>query len=168
MNLRILNPADADLYHALRLRGLREAPTAFGSSAEEEQHMTREQVVQRIAGSLPENPTFGAFIDGALVGIVSIHRMMRPKTRHKGAIVGMYVAPEVRGQGVGRALVSEAIAYARTLPHLEELMLTVTVGNDSARHLYTSLGFETFAVEPRFLKLDERYYDGEWMALRLK
>ncbi len=31
------------------------------------------------------------------------------KTKHKGNIYGMYVSPEMRGNGVGRALMLEVI-----------------------------------------------------------
>lgn len=36
MNIRLLTDADAANFHALRLRGLAEAPQAFASSVEEE------------------------------------------------------------------------------------------------------------------------------------
>lgn len=165
-NARILTSSDVEAYQALRLEALRSAPTAFGSSAEEEATYSLEQVTQRITGSLPENPTFGAFLDGELVGVVGIHRSLRPKTRHRAMVWGMYVAPKARGHGISKMLMAELIAYAKTMPHLEELVLSVTVGNEAAKRAYLKMGFETYCVEPRYLKLDGVYYDVEWMCLR--
>jgi len=40
-------------------------------------------------------------------------------------------------------------------------------GQEAARSLYLSLGFTTYGVEPRGLKVGERYFDDENMVLRL-
>ena len=46
-------------------------------------------------------------------------------------------------------------------------MLAVTRGNDTARRLYSAAAFVAHAVDPHYLKVDGRYYDLEWMWLRL-
>jgi len=79
----------------------------------------------------------------------------------------MYVDPAVRGKGIGLALVQHVIEYARTIDGLEDLILAVTVGNDSARKLYLKSGFAPYGVEPRYIHVEDRYYDIEWMHLRL-
>jgi ribosomal protein S18 acetylase RimI-like enzyme len=66
------------------------------------------------------------------------------------------------------AVVSEAIAQARTIPGLEQLLLAVVTINDAARRLYRSLGFEVYGLEPRALKQGEQYWDEELMILRLQ
>jgi RimJ/RimL family protein N-acetyltransferase len=40
--------------------------------------------------------------------------------------------------------------------------------NKSARALYASCGFTRIAIKPRALKVGDRYYDEELMALNLK
>jgi GNAT superfamily N-acetyltransferase len=67
-----------------------------------------------------------------MVGILALNRFMRIKTRHRMILNGMYVAQEVRGKGVGRLILQEAIRYAKSLREtgLEELILAVTVGNN--------------------------------------
>ncbi len=82
-------------------------------------------------------------------------------------ITQMYVAPEARGQGIARALVSELIARARALPGLEQINLAVVTTNAAARNLYLALGFEVFGVERRALKLGDTYLDEELMVLML-
>jgi hypothetical protein len=48
------------------------------------------------------------------------------------------------------------------------MWLDVTTSNRSARALYVSCGFETVATKPRCLRVDDRYYDEELMALDLR
>ena len=166
VDIRNLTEADAQPLRELRLRALREHPESFGSSFEEEEAVPLETTVEHLRASSPDNFMLGAFVEHQLVGIVHCSRSPRPKTRHKAHIGGMYVAPEARGQGIGRALLAEAVARAGSLPGVEELVLAVTVGNEEARRLYTSAGFEPYCVDPRYLKLGDRYFDIEWMILQ--
>jgi ribosomal protein S18 acetylase RimI-like enzyme len=129
--------------------------------------------LERIAAQLArgtgrEDVMFGAFNDrGALVGLAGLGRQTGLKTRHRAHIWGMYVAPEARGRGVGRALMDALIAHARTLDGLERLTLGVESGNAAARALYLSLGFVTYGIEPQAYALDGQYWDSELMSLRL-
>ena len=79
----------------------------------------------------------------------------------------MYVPQELRGKGIGKALLQAAIAYAKTLPGLEQINLSVVLTNKEARHLFISLGFETYGLERQALKLHDHYFDQELMTLRL-
>lgn len=168
--IRILTAGDAAAYQALRLRGLQESPAAFGSTYESEADTPLEQIAERLArGAGRENVMFGAFDDdgGALVGLAGLGRQTGRKTRHRAGVWGMYVAPEARGRGVGRVLMSALIAHARTLNGVERLTLGVEAGNEAARALYHSLGFVTYGIEPQAYKLDGEYWDSELMSLRL-
>jgi RimJ/RimL family protein N-acetyltransferase len=164
--VRLLNEHDTDRYHPLRIRALQEHPEAFGTSPDEE--MTPDQFRSALAKSLPNHPYFGAFDDDRLVGIGSLSRYMRKKTAHRAIITGIYTLPEARGQGAARMVVQAALDYAHTMPGLEEVILAVTVGNDTARKLYASLGFLSHYIDRRFLKLGETFYDIEWMVLTLR
>lgn len=90
----------------------------------------------------------GAFQGERLVGAVGVLFESRPKERHKAKLFGMYVAPDVRGGGVGRRLVLAAIGEARQRGGIRVLQLTVTAGNTRAQTLYERCGFSTFGVEP--------------------
>jgi ribosomal protein S18 acetylase RimI-like enzyme len=151
MIIRMLGPADATLYRALRLRALREHPDAFTSSYEQD----RDQPVEAAAHRLATHAFWGAYQQGELYGFVGLEREHRPKNRHKGTVMGMYVAPEVGGQGVGRKLLDALIAHAR-LNGLESLVLTVTDGNEQAQRLYASAGFRSFGVEPDAIRVGGR------------
>lgn len=168
MNIRILTERDAQHYQALRLRALQTNPESFGSTYEREVHFTTEQVEERIR-QVKDRYVLGAFQeDGSLVGIVQVVRESNQKFQHKGTIYGMYTAPEVRGQGVGKALMEEVIHRAKDFDGVEQIHLQVVATNETAKKLYKSLGFETYGVEPRALKDGDRYYDEELMVLFLK
>jgi len=62
--------------------------------------------------------------------------------------LGMGVLPEYRGQGVGRALITRTLAWAREIG-LQRVQLDVYADNGRARRLYASLGFQQVAVRPR-------------------
>ena len=167
MNIRQLAAHDAPVYQPLRLRALREHPEAFGSSLEDELPLPLEQVARQLEDTSGNSVSFGAWLDGQLVGIVSLYRSPRLKTRHKALLGGMYVTPEARGNRIGKALLEHTLSYARTMDGLEDVTLAVTVGNDAARRLYLGAGFVPYGVEPRYIKLGNRYFDIEWMILRL-
>ena len=164
LNIRSLGPEDLDLFWPVRLLALQESPEAFGASYEESKKLRPEDVVKRLN---PENGSFvlGAF-DGELVGITGFARQDSLKGCHKGTIWGVYVVPSARGRGIARVMMEEALRRCRAVEGLEEVMLAVVTTNETARGLYKSLGFETYGVEPRALKIEGRYYDDELMVLK--
>ena len=167
MRIRTLEPSDLELFHSFRLRGLRESPEAFGSTFAEESVMPAE-LRRSHFHCTDENFVLGAFgEDGRLTGVAGFYRAAHLKLRHKGFVWGMYVAPESRGVGVGRALLSSIIERGKSLPGLEQICLDVVTVNGAARGLYLSQGFRIYALEREAMKQDGEYYDVEHMVLRL-
>ena len=169
MDVRRLTEADAEAFWDIRLRALRDNPESFGASYEEVLKRGIAGVSQglRKSEAAPDDATFGAFDGKTLVGIASFQREEELKKRHKGVIWGMYVPYELRGKGIGKALVEAAVAYAKTLQGLEQINLAVVLTSKEARKLFISMGFETYGVERHALKLHDRYFDQEHMTLRL-
>lgn len=167
MIIRKLTEEDLDQLWSIRLRSLQDNPEAFGSTYEETRQRGKESYRQRLRQPHAETFYVGAFEDERLVGIVGFFRESGTKGQHKGYIISMYVAPEQRGRGVGKALVAEAITQARTIPGLEQLLLAVVTTNTAARRLYRSLGFEVYGLEPHAMKYGDQYWDEELMILRL-
>ena len=164
MLVRPLAEPDFDAWWRLRLRMLKEHPDAFGGSYEEAVSGGVERQRERFLQ--PNAFILGAFDGETLVGTVGCVQQQPAKVRHKAFIWGMYVAPEARGRGVGRALMEAAIARARQWPEVEQIHLAVVTTNEVARRLYRSLGFEVYGVEPAALKVDGRDLDEEHMLLR--
>jgi ribosomal protein S18 acetylase RimI-like enzyme len=163
--VRLLVEGDFEAWWRVRLRMLREHPEAFGGSYEEAVAVGVEQQ-QRERFLQPDSFIVGAFEGDDLVGTVGCVRERLAKMRHKAFIWGVYVAPEARGRGVGRALMEAAIARAREWPELQQIHLAVVTSNETARRLYRSLGFQVYGVEPAALKIDGRDLDEEHMLLR--
>jgi len=167
MTIRPLEPTDAAAFRALRVRGLRDHPEAFGRSHEEIDAVEAIAERFRVDADSDFDVVLGAFDGDTLVGIGGCRRDRLVKHRHTAIIWGMYVAPEHRGTGLGRQLLLAAVARARTWTELESLWLDVTTINTGARALYASCGFRTVAVRPRTMKVGDRYYDEELMMLDL-
>jgi RimJ/RimL family protein N-acetyltransferase len=164
--VRILTAADAAAFRELRLRALEEHADAFTSSCEEEARKPLAATEERLSAG--DNTFWGAFVDGALQGMVGLSREPRAKNRHKGDVVAMYVAPESGRRGLGRTLLRTVIDHARDVLGLEQLVLSVTRSNEAARQLYRSAGFTSLGVEPRAIKVAGAYFDKERMILFLR
>ena len=87
--------------------------------------------------------------DGAIVGNSGLHPMVLPQQvrRRHVAMLGLSVAPEAQGQGVGTALMQAMCDYADRWLGLLRLELTVYVDNARAIALYRRFDFE---IEGRF------------------
>ena len=167
--IRPLTESDAEIYHALRLRALKEHPTAFAQPYESQATTSIGDVALRLrdTSESPHDFILGIFSREALIGMVGLRRERGDRLQHKGTIWGMYIAAEVQEQGLGRALIQEAIKRASNMTGLEQISLGVISGNDSARNLYLSLGFESFGLEKRAIVINEEYHDDELMQMFL-
>jgi ribosomal protein S18 acetylase RimI-like enzyme len=166
MEIRLLTTDDAEAWWHMRLEALQNDPTSFADSDEEHQNTTIETARKRLSASTPDNNfVLGMFEDGKLAATTGFHRRQHNKENHKGHIWGVYVRPESRGKGVARALMEEVVRQARLMPGLEQITLVVST-HIPARQLYLSLGFQSYGIEPRSLKVGNNYVDDELMVLR--
>ena len=166
--IRQLNPADRDAFFQLRLRALLAHPESFSQSHQEALEKGPEQYDASLQGVHAAEGDFvlGAFaaVDQPLVGVVRFMRHQRLKERHKASVVGMYVAPEAAGRGVGRALLTELLARADRADGLRQIQLVVSSKNDAALHLYESVGFRCYGREIEGLCVGGAFYDADLMA----
>ncbi|MEL6180447.1 MAG: GNAT family N-acetyltransferase [Myxococcota bacterium] len=165
--IRALDPAqdnDVVRFRELRLLGLQDTPEAFGASWAEERAENHDFFRERL--SLDHGRfVLGAFQEDALVAVVGMFRRPSAKVRHRGNIWGMYVHPDARRQGLGRAILEAAIERARHIDGLELLALGVGSDNRAATRLYEDVGFQSAGIEPRGLKVEGRYVDEHRMVL---
>ncbi|GGR32351.1 GNAT family N-acetyltransferase [Deinococcus ruber] len=164
--LRPLTADDAAAYFPLRLRGLEESPLAFGRSAEEYRQETPESVAAALEPLEHERVTFGAFVEGALVGSMTLVRQSGHKQRHKAMLYAVYVAPETRGQRVGSQLLEALLKWAGKVPGLRQIQLAVSVPQDAAYQLYLRHGFTVYGLEPRALHVGGQDVD-EYLMVRV-
>jgi ribosomal protein S18 acetylase RimI-like enzyme len=167
IEIRPLSGLDADTYWHLRLEALEREPQSYGESAGEHRATTVDAAAERLTANPDDNFVLGAFQEGQLVGMAGFFRYQMGKARHKGRIWGVYVRQSCRGKGIGRALLVALLDRIKACPGVEQVTLTVVSGQEAARSLYRSLGFSPFGVEPRGLKVGDRYLDNEHMVLQL-
>jgi ribosomal protein S18 acetylase RimI-like enzyme len=168
MEIRILTAEDANQGWRLRREALESDPEAFSASSDEHQRLSLEDVRKKLDAAGQDSFVVGALQHGRLAGMAGFYRETGIKTRHKGRIWGVYVTPEKRQGGIGRKLLQFLLERARAMAGLDQIHLSVTTPQTAAAQLYRSMGFGSFAVEPRALKIGGRYIDEQYMVLRLK
>lgn len=155
-------------YATLRLLALQTDPQCFGSTYERESAFTdavwrsrldSDDKVTIIASSLPSQSESGD--EGGWVGTVTIlapamlflSGFALPKSvTERGVdiyqLVGMWIHPEHRKRGLGKRLIEAGLDWIRRertndrgVPGEMVLMLKVVHHNNSAKSLYTSMGF---------------------------
>lgn len=77
-------------------------------------------------------------LDGEPVGMVSA---MAPDDEGQVELISMWIAPTVRGQGVGDEAVSQVLAWAKEEHPTSSVVLSVKTENDYAIRLYARHGF---------------------------
>jgi dihydropteroate synthase len=135
--VRQLRPEDWRAWRELRLRALADAPDAFAETLAEAQ-VRGDEAWQALAAPRPDVAQLVAERDGAPAGMAVA--VIDPEDPARAKLYAMWVAPEARGAGLGRALVDAALRWTRRRAALE-LVLRVTDGNEPARALYAGCGF---------------------------
>ncbi len=158
---------DLPAFRTLRLRAVKETPGAFGATVADERKTADKTYLLGFGIGAKNNFLLGGFVNGELAGVVGFRRFALGNLKHKGAIWGMYVAPEHRKRGMGAELLKECLVRAAKKIGLELVQLAVESGNKSAIGLYQRAGFRKYAVEKRGLKVGRKYYDEFWMQADL-
>jgi ribosomal protein S18 acetylase RimI-like enzyme len=126
-------------YRDLRLRALKDSPDAFGSTFERERQFTDQDWQDRFL-------RYTANISLPLVAVADQHfsglawGRIDPDDGQIAHLYQMWVAPELRGQGLGRRLADMILNWARE-QGATIMALEVTCGNQPAERLYESFGF---------------------------
>ena len=85
---------------------------------------------------------FIAEVDGAAAGLATVHsRDVLHGARPVAQLTALVVPPEMRGRGVGRALVAEAERWGAARG-ADRLVVTTALHRADAPRFYESLGFE--------------------------
>ncbi len=167
-SIRRLAPDDAGALFDVRMRALRMHPRSFLASEEEEAPGGVQGFAERLAQPAERAFTLGAFVGSQLVARTGVARDRMRKASHRAIVWGVFVAPEQRGTGLGRAIVQRAIEEARTMNGVETLVLSVDARNAPAYALYRSLGFVAWGVERDAFRAGGEGVDEVHMALALR
>ncbi|WP_025729065.1 GNAT family N-acetyltransferase [Atopobacter phocae] len=98
-----------------------------------------------------------------IVGQVVIGHINESRIAHIGEL-GLAVSAEYWGQGIGQALLEEAIYWFETYSALERLELRVLSINEAAKHLYLKMGFEIEGQLKKISRINDRFVDGVLMS----
>ena len=110
----------------------------------------------------PDAAVFVAEVDGRIAARLSLSRDPHPSSRHV-ADLGLMVAEQYRRQGIGKALLDEAVAWAR-VSGIRKLELHVFPWNEPAIALYESFGFEQEGYRKAHYERAGEYVDAILMA----
>jgi putative acetyltransferase len=113
----------------------------------------------------PDAAVFVAENDGLVLARLSLARDPHPASRHV-ADLGLMVDASARRQGVGRMLLSAAVAWARG-SGVRKLELHVFPWNEPPLRLYESFGFEREGYRWAQYARDGEYVDAILMAYRV-
>ena len=128
------------MYRALRLRALQEAPDAFGSSFANEAMRSDAAWAQRILAATTSGKDCPLFACHGKQVCGLIWCKLSADQPSQADLYQMWVTPEARGRGAGRALLEAAVDWARK-KGCRELHLGVTAADSPALRLYQSHGF---------------------------
>ena len=143
--IKRITPESALVFKEVRLRALKESPTAFSSTYAREWQLPDEEWVSRATlwGGQGTDSIFLAFDGGAACGIIGSY--VEPGDRQRAQVVSMWVDPAYRRAGVGKALVDRVVEWNRLLG-MREIALMVTSVNAGAIAFYERLGFAKTGV----------------------
>jgi ribosomal protein S18 acetylase RimI-like enzyme len=175
---RRLTPQDASAYRAFMLDGYAAHPDLFTSSVQERSKLPLSWWEQRLVSEPDaEERVFGVFDDfgtfdetgqsAPLVAAAGLSVERGDKTRHKGRLFGMLVAPTYRQCGLGGALVRAILREAQADSALRILQLRVTDTNDVAQRLYARHGFVEYGLEPLAVRVVDGFINKRLMWIDL-
>jgi ribosomal protein S18 acetylase RimI-like enzyme len=143
LHVRRIAASEWRRYRELRLEALQDSPLAFveqyRESLAQPDQFWQDRVETAAAGSTAS--MFVAVCAGRFVAKASC--FVEPDvTEHVSAhIVGVYVTPQSRGDGVADALMSAVIGWAQDEAHADRIRLFVMQTNDRAARFYRRIGF---------------------------
>ena len=82
--------------------------------------------------------TFNSQLSTKIVGCIDLFDF---DARNRKAAIGMYIAPEARGKGVGKQAVQLLEDYAFGFLHLRMIYAIISVHNTACSHIYERMGY---------------------------
>lgn len=158
LTLRLAEADDADdVYEMFK------SPSVFSGTLQLP-YPSREYWRKRITDTDSGSYHLVAVVDGRVIGMFDIHTFPnRPRRRHAG-LIGIGVADDWQGKGVGAALMRAGIDLADNWLNLKRLELEVYSDNKAAIRLYERFGFVYEGTLRQHAYRDGEYVDSAMMA----
>jgi len=102
--------------------------------------------------------------EGKIIGNIDLTGSRRKIMEHT-AVIGMGMLQEWQNIGLGTALLSAIIEWAKNNPILELIWLQVYTENESGLNLYKKMGFTENGIIKNFFKQDDKYFHNLTMTL---
>ena len=96
-----------------------------------------------------------AFLDGDIIGRVSVRHELNEYLRRRGGHIGYAVAPRFRRQGHATEMLKQALRHCHEVLHLERVMITCDDRNEASWRLLEKFG----------ARLEEKFFDHEDQSL---
>ena len=164
--VRPADPSDAEALTRLA-EAVSAEPEGWLISANGEWRSVGEE--RRYLKALRRYPNAAVFVaeqsDGAIIGRLSLARDTHPASAHV-ADIGLMVARDARGRGIGRALLEASVEWARDAG-IRKLELHVFPWNEPAIRLYDRFGFENEGYRKGHYQRAGDDVDAVLMALRI-
>lgn len=165
VRIRPILADDAVEYNAYRRRIADEADNMVTLSAGEYTRTVDEEH-ERILSAInsPDQHILVAETQGKIVGSCTCRGINRAAFRHAVSL-GVDIAPEYRGRGLGNSLLHEMIEWARAHPVIRRVELHVFSHNRTAINLYLKHGFAFEGLKKQAYYKYGRYVDAYIMAI---
>ncbi len=112
-------------------------------------------------GRVPHTMLYG-FLDGKIIGRVSVRHCLNENLRKRGGHLGYWVAAEFRKQGLAKQMVGQALEYCKTLK-LDSIMISCADDNTPSWKIIEHFGGK---LEDRVWdEVDEETIRRYWVAL---
>jgi len=158
-----VNDAEAILDY-LKLVGSETENLLFGPEGVPLSRMQEEKFITDLNASAKSCMIVGC-LDEKIIGVASLQGSQRERVSHR-AEIAISVLKAYWGSGVGTKLLKQLIHFAES-KDIEIISLEVKSDNERAIRLYEKFGFSRFGTYKKFFKINEEYYDADYMNLYL-
>lgn len=107
-----------------------------------------------------------AKIDNNIIGKISIASSKRSRIKHNGEL-GITIKKEYWNTGIGSALLTNVLDWARNNNTTTKINLSVSIDNVNAIKLYKKFNFEIEGERKKYFKINNEYVNAYFMGLSL-
>ena len=127
-------------------------PGDFGKTVEQEQTFLKSLQDSK------NNILVVGVVEGEIISVADVSGGGRPRIEHNASL-GITVVKKLWRQGVGKAVMTYLIDWARNTQIIRKINLSVRTDNSGAIVLYKSFGFEQQGVMTREMLIDGIFID---------